>query len=63
MKKNPQTFKRRVTKNPVQPTIELLELVGDSQGLLPIVGPLLLMVQKSGEKTTWDGAKTLKIMG
>ena len=24
---------------------------------------LLLMVQKSGEKTTWDGAKTLQIIG
>ena len=24
---------------------------------------VLLMVQKSGEKTTWDGAKTLQIMG
>ncbi len=27
------------------------------------VREVLLMVQKSGEKTTWDGAKTLKIMG
>ena len=26
-------------------------------------GPLQLMVQKSGQKTTWDGVKTLKIMG
>ena len=37
--------------------------MGDRSQVMRFCQSLLLMAQKSGEKTTWDGAETLGIMG